>query len=92
MLFAYLDDIYVLCDPSRVAKISLQVEQSLCKVSWHPSHPWEDQAAIRPEDSDTIGVEVWSGGGPKDDRGLAVLGVPIAHKAFEQKWLADKGQ
>ena len=47
---------------------------------------------LGPEDSDTFGAEVWSGEGPEDDRGLAVLGVPVGHKAFEQKWLADKGQ
>ena len=34
MLFAYLDEIYVLCDPDRVAEIFVQV----------PSHPRQDQS------------------------------------------------
>ena len=89
MVFAYFDDIHVLCDPSRVAEIFLQ-------VSWHPVNlgktmVW-NSAAIRPEDLDTIGAEAWTGEGPKEDRGLVVLGVPVGHRAFVQKWLADKEQ
>ena len=96
MLFVYLDDIYVLCDPSRVAEIFLQVKQSLFRsagiqVNLGKTKIWND-AAIKPEDLDTIGAEAWTGEGPEEDRGVVVLGVPVGHRAFVQKWLADKGQ
>ena len=58
MLFAYLDDIYVLCDPSRVAEIFLQVKQSLFRsagiqVNLGKTEIWNN-AAIKPKDLDTI--------------------------------------
>ena len=36
------------------------------------------------EDLDTVGAEAWT------DRGLVVLGVPVGHRAFVQKWLAER--
>ena len=30
------------------------------------------------------------GEGHLEERGLVVLGVPVGHRAFVQKWLADK--
>ena len=96
LLFAYLDDIYVLCDPSRVAEIFLQVKLSLFRsagiqVNLGKTKIW-NSAGIKPEDLDTVGAEAWTGEGPEEDRGLVVLGVPVGHRAFVQKWLADKGQ
>ena len=96
MLFAYLDDIYVLCDPYRVAEIFLQVKLSLFRsagiqVNLGKTKIWIS-AGIKPEDLDTVGAEAWTGEGPEEDRGLVVLGVPVGHRAFVQKWLADKGQ
>ena len=47
--------------------------------------------ATRPEDLHTIGAEAWRGEGPQEEQGLVVvLGVPVGHSAFVQKWLADK--
>ena len=94
MLFTFLDDIYILCDPSRVGEIFLQVKQSLVKfagvqVNLGKTKVW-NRAAIRPEDLDTVGAEAWRGEGPEEERGLVVLVVPVGHKAFVQKWLADK--
>ena len=71
MLFAYLDDIYVLCDLSRVAEIFLQVKQSLFRsagiqVNLGKTKIWND-AAIKPKDLDTIGAEAWTGEGPEED-------------------------
>ena len=94
MLFAFLDDIYILCDPSRVGEIFLQVKQSLARfagvqVNLGKTKVW-NRAATRPEDLHTIGAEAWRGEGPEEEQGLVVLGVPVGHSAFVQKWLADK--
>ena len=51
-----------------------------------------NSAAIKPEDLDTIGAEAWTGEGLEEDRGLVVLRVPVGHRAFVQKCLADKEQ
>ena len=96
MLFAHLDDICVLCDPSRVAEIFLQVKLSLFRsagiqVNLGKTKIW-NSAGIKPEDLDTVGAEAWTGDGPEEVRGLVVLAVPVGHRAFVQKWLADKGQ
>ena len=82
MLFAYLDDIYVLCDPSRVADIFLLVKQSLFRsagiqVNLGKTKVW-NSAAIKPEDFRhhwSRGVDRWRG--PDEDRGIVVLGVPV---------------
>ena len=80
MLFAYLDDIYVFCDFSHVAKIFLQVQQSLFRsagiqVNLGKSRVW-NSAAIKPKDLDTIGAEAWTGEGLEEDRGLVVARRP----------------
>ena len=49
-----------------------------------------NSAEIKPDDLDTIGAEAWLGEGPKEDRALVVLGVPVGHRACVQKWLANK--
>ena len=94
MLFAFLDNIYILCDPSRVGEIFLQVLQSLARfagvqVNLEKTKVW-NRAATRPEDLHTIGAEAWRGEGPEEEQGLVVLGVPVGHSAFVQKWLADE--
>ena len=81
MLFAYLDDIHVLCDPSRALFRSAGIQVNLGKTKvWN-------SVVIKPE-----GAEAWTGEGPEEDRGLVVWGVPVGHRAFVQKWLADKEQ
>ena len=96
VLFAYLDDIYVLSDPSCVAEIFLQVKQSLFRSADIQVNLGKtkvgNNAAIKPEDLDTIGAEAWTGEGPEEDRGRVVLGVPVGHRAFVQKSSADKEQ
>ena len=52
MLFAFLNDIYILCDPSRVGEIFLQVKQSLARfagvqVNLGKTKVW-NRAATRP--------------------------------------------
>ena len=84
MLSGYLDDIYVFCDPSRVAEIFLQVKQLLFRSggikNFGKTKIWNSAA------------EAWTGEGPEEDRGLVVFGLPVGHRAFVQKWLADKEQ
>ena len=89
MFFAFLDDIYILCDPSRVGEIFLQVKQSLgrfagVQVNLGKTKVW-NRAATKHHWSQ--GVE---GEGPEEEHSLVVLGVPVGHSAFVQKWLADK--
>ena len=94
MLFAYLDDICVLCDPGRVAEIVRQVQHALhrqtgTQVNLGKANVWNG-AAVKPTDMHTIGIEAWKGEGLEKGRGLVVLGVPIGHTTFLQKWLANK--
>ena len=94
MLFAYLDDIFVLCDPDRVAEIFLQVRHALhhaagIQVNLGKTKVWNG-AAVKPKDLHIFGAEAWKGEGPEEERGLVVLGVPVGHSTFVQKWLADK--
>ena len=90
MLFAFLDDICILCDPPRAGEIFLQVKQSLAwsagvQVNLGKTKVW-NRAATKPEDMDTIGAEAWKGEGPEEEGGL----VAVGHSAFVQKWLEDK--
>ena len=86
MLFAHLDDIYVLCDPDRVAEIFLQVRHALhhaagIQVNLGKTKVWNG-AAVKPKDFHIFGAEAWKGEGPEEERGLVVLGVPVGHSAF----------
>ena len=85
MLFAHLDDIHVLCDPDRVAEIFRQIQHTLhhqvgIQINLGKTRVWNG-AAVK------LRLE---GEGAEEDRGLVVLGVPVGHDAFVQKWLADK--
>ena len=80
--------------PPALVEIFLQVKQSLARfagvqVNLGKTKVW-NRAATRPEDLHTIGAEAWRGEGPEEEQGLVVLGVPVGHSAFVQKWLADK--
>ena len=87
MLFAFLDDIYILCDPSRVSEIFSSMSNSrspgwrVSKMNLGQTKVW-NRAATRPEDLDTIGAEAWRDEGPEEEQGLVVLGVPVGHSAF----------
>ena len=94
MIFAYLDDIYVLCDPDRAAEIFLQVQHAIfhqagIQVNIGQTKVWNG-AAVKPTNMHIIGAEVRKGEGLEEKRGLMVLGVPVGQNAFVQKWLADK--
>ena len=94
LLFAYIDDIYVLCDPDRVAEMFVQVRHALfqqagVQVNLGKTKVWNG-AIVKPTNMHVIGGDAWKGEGLEEERGLLVLGVPVGHHAFVQKWLADK--
>ena len=100
---AFLDDIYVVCAPERVADIhaSLQVELwRHARISVHqgktqlwnragvvPSGTEALTAAARVEDEDAI---VWRGDPelPEVEQGIRLLGTPLGHPVFVEDQLA----
>ena len=81
MLFAYLDDTHVLCDPDRVAEIFVQVQHALfhqtgVQVNLGKTKVWNG-AAVKPTNMQVIGDDAWKGEGLEEERGLVVLGVPV---------------
>ena len=85
---------YTCCDPGRVAEIFLQVRHARhhavgIQVNLGKTKVWNG-AAVKPKDLHIFGAEAWKGEGPEEERGLVVLGVPVGHSAFVQKWLVDK--
>ena len=95
MLFAFLDDIHILCDPSHVGEIFLQVKQSLARFAGVQVNLGKAlSGTVQPPDPrilTPIGAEAWRGEGPEEEQGLVVLGVPVGHSAFVQKWVGRKG-
>ena len=47
-------------------------------------------ATVKPTNMHIIGDDAWKGEGLEEEGGLVVLGVPVGHHAFVQKWLPDK--
>ena len=91
-LFAFLDDIYVMCSPDRIGQIYLLLEEQLrvkTGISIHQGKTklW-NAAGCKPAMADMLTVAakrrspeavVWRGdqGLPKSEQGMKVLGVPV---------------
>ena len=96
LIFAYLDDVYVLCDPERVAEIFLLVAEALrrhagVEVNLGKTKVW-NAAGEKPRGADTMGREAWVGECEVHKRGVVVLGAPVGHPSFVAKWLQDKAE
>ena len=88
-LFAYLDDLYVVCLPARVGPIFKH-----CKRHWisMPAYKstWENPRCPFCQEMQEVAAHVdplarvWRGQGPPSEQGVRVLGIPIGHKEFVQ--------
>ena len=102
-LFAYLDDIYVVCAPERVGVIHARIEVDLWEFAriqvhlgktqvWnrgghYPPGCTQLQAAAQVVD---LNARVWCGDGELEVQGLRVLGIPIGNPAFVRSELRKK--
>ena len=82
-LFAYLDDIYVVCKPDRAQAVFELIERTLsahtgvhCNMG--KTRVW-NRGGVEPPGVRELGPEVWVGGAerPAEQRGVKVLGTPL---------------
>ena len=82
-LFAYLDDIYVVCRPDRAKAVFELIERTLsahtgvhCNMG--KTRVW-NRGGVEPPGVRELGPEVWVGGAerPAEQRGVKVLGTPL---------------
>ena len=95
-LFAYLDDIYVLCKPERVRPLYDLLKQTLKDDTGLDLNEGKtrvyNKAGREPEGVRALGPEVWVGGADREaaKRGLKVLGTPVGtpeySAALGAKW------
>ena len=95
-LFAYLDDIYILCKPARVRtlynllKLALKEDTGL-DLNEGKTRVY-NKAGTEPAEVRQLGPDVWMGSHDREakDRGLKVLGTPVGTPAFAtalgEKW------
>ena len=104
-LFAYLDDLYVVCKPDRVGAVHDLLRVHLwnhCRISLHAGKTkvWNKSGTYPPA---CAGLQraamdvfpkavVWRGDAelPTNQQGFKVLGVPFGHPAFVKKFLEQK--
>ena len=74
-LCAFLDDVYLLCDPSRVRFLYDLLAAALARVTGIQLHEGKttawNRAGVIPDNIDQLGPEVWQ------PEGITVLGTPI---------------
>ena len=106
-LFAYLDDIYVVCAPERVGKVYLILEERLrtktgINIHLGKTKLW-NRAGTKPDLADSLSAAaqavkpeavVWRGDPqlPLHKQGLTVLGVPVGQPEFVVAELTAKAE
>ena len=87
-IFAYLDDVYVLCQPARATEVFNPPATALSahagvQVNLGNTKMW-NKAGAQPPGAETIGPEVWVGGSnvAPAQRGIVVLGSPPGSPEF----------
>ena len=105
-VFAFLDDIYVVCSLDRVVDVNAIIQQELllahARISVHhgKTQVW-NRGGVEPQDIDILtaeararvpGAVVWRGAQelPATKQGLNVLGAPIGHPQYVQEFLRRK--
>ena len=95
-LLAFLDDIYVVCQPDRVGIIfeTIKVElwdHAKIRINDGKTKVW-NSAGIVPEGIESLGDDVWKGSSilPDFERGLNILGTPIGTEAYVKAVLRKK--
>ena len=104
-LFAYLDDLYIVCAPGRVGEVHDLLKKHLwghSKISIHAGKTkvWNRSGTFPPA---CVGLQraarlacpgavVWRGDArlPTHQQGFKVLGVPLGHPDFVEKFLEGK--
>ena len=96
MVFAYLDDVYVLCEPNRVRDVFCLVRTSLAElvgiqVHFGKTRCW-NAAGAEPPEVQALGEHARVGGddAPSDSRGIKVLGTPVGHDTFVTAFGRDR--
>ena len=82
-LFAYLDDLYVVCAPERVVPIFKLFAQALEEHTRIQVHLGKIQDALQTA-AELVDphARVWRGHGISEEQGIRVLGIPIGHVHF----------
>ena len=86
-LFAYLDDLYVVCTKARAATAFDVVANSVYARAGVRSHlgklrAWCSGGGDAPADLAALGPQVWTANLPPEDNGLMVLGSPVGTKEY----------
>ena len=96
-LFAYLDDLHVVCQPARVAEVHTAVREELWRCAKISLHRWKtkvwncggtcpDACQALTEAARLVNPRavVWRGDPtlPRHDQGLSILGTPMGGPAF----------
>ena len=91
-LFAYIDDLYIICQPDRVGDVHVLLQQHLwdhTRVSLHlgKTKVWNKSGEVA-----TPGAIVWRGDTSflTSEQGFKVLGVPLGHPDFVERFLQKK--
>ena len=97
-VFAYLDDIHTVTGPARVDVAHVIVEEELWSHARIHLQVWNSgiepsgvEAMTRAAQAVKLGGVVWRGNPmlPATQQGLKVLGIPIGHEAFVQRFLEN---
>ena len=87
-IFAYLDDVYVLCQPDRATAVFDLLATALSahagvQVNLGKTKMW-NKAGVQPPGAEAIGPDVWVGGPhvAPAQRGIVVLGSPLGSQEF----------
>ena len=90
-LFAFLDDIYVICAPDRVAEVYRVLEAKL----WAHARirvnvlDWNESGREPEGCAHTLGPRAWCGNKPPEERGVTILGTPLGHPDFVKARLEE---
>ena len=94
-LFAFLDDLYVISKPERVAEIYGVLEEELwnhacIKINAGKTQVW-NRGGLVPDRVAALGERAWRGGEetPPDRRGVKILGTPLGHPEFVKASLRE---
>ena len=101
-LFAYLDDVYVLCKPDRVRVLYELLKSTLKEDTGLDLNEGKtrvyNKGGVKPEGVEELGPQVWAGALDKNaaERGLKVLGTPVGTPEFVaahgKKWAEKEKQ
>ena len=80
LLFAFLDDVYVVCSPNRVRAVFDMLARELSEhagiqLNEGKTRVW-NRAGVRPTHMEDLGPEVWN------EEGVKILGTPIGSDRF----------